>query len=76
MAVTVNEERLFQEFIKLAEIPSPSLKERELADYLKSRLQGFGFSVEEDETAAKIGGTSGNVLARLPGDERYPSLFF
>lgn len=76
MAVTVNEERLFQEFIKLAEIPSPSLKERELADYLKSRLQGFGFSVEEDETAAKIGGKTGNVLARLPGDERYPSLFF
>ncbi|HHY40322.1 MAG TPA: M20/M25/M40 family metallo-hydrolase [Syntrophaceticus sp.] len=76
MPVTVNEERLFQEFIKLAEIPSPSLKERELADYLISRLQGFGFSVEEDGTAAKIGGTTGNLLARLPGDERYPSLFF
>jgi len=76
MPVAVNEERLFQEFIKLAEIPSPSLKERELADYLKSRLEGFGFRVEEDDTGEKIGGTTGNLLARLPGDERFQSLFF
>lgn len=74
--VTINEERLFQEFIKLAEISSPSLQERELAEYLKSRLHDFGFTIEEDETAAEIGGNTGNIFARLSGDGKYPALFF
>lgn len=74
--VKINEERLMQEFIKLAEIPSPSYREREIADYLNMRLQELGLTVEEDDTAAKIGGTCGNLLARLPGDESYPTLFF
>lgn len=74
--VEINKKRLVQEFIKLAEIPSPSYREREIADYLKGRLQELGLTVEEDDTAAKIGGSCGNLLARLPGDERYPALFF
>ncbi len=72
----INEERLFREFITLAEIDSPSLKERELADYLKNRLQGLGLTVEEDDTAAKIGGSAGNLLAHLPGDEGLAPLLF
>ncbi|HHV34496.1 MAG TPA: M20/M25/M40 family metallo-hydrolase [Syntrophomonadaceae bacterium] len=72
----INKERLFQEFITLAEIDSPSLKERELADYLKNRLQDLGFTVEEDDTAAKISGSAGNLLARLPGAEGLSPLFF
>jgi tripeptide aminopeptidase len=72
----INEERLFQEFIKLAEIASPSCKEREIADYLKTRLNELGLAVEEDDTAAKIGGNTGNILARLPGKEGLEPLFF
>lgn len=72
----VNEKRLVQEFIKIAEIASPSYRERDVADYLKGRLQELGLNVEEDETAGKIGGNCGNLLARLPGDERYPAILF
>lgn len=73
---SINEKRLFQEFIRLAEIDSPSLKERKVADYLKNRLQDLGLAVEEDDTAAIIGGSAGNLLARLPGNEELPPLFF
>lgn len=72
----INEERLAQEFIRIAEIPSPSYRERDLADYLKGRLQKLGLDVEEDDAAEKIGGNCGNLLARLPGEERYPALLF
>jgi tripeptide aminopeptidase len=72
----INEERLFQEFIKLAEIASPSCRERQIADYLKKRLTELGLAVEEDDTAAKIGGNTGNLLARLPGQEGLEPLFF
>lgn len=72
----INKDRLFQEFITLAEITSPSFKERELADYLKNRLQELGLTVEEDDTAAKIGGSTGNLLAHLPGKEGLAPLFF
>ncbi|MGI6405201.1 MAG: M20/M25/M40 family metallo-hydrolase [Syntrophaceticus sp.] len=72
----IDEERLFQEFIKLAEIASPSCKEREIADYLKNRLNELGLAVEEDDTASKIGGNTGNLFARLPGKEGLEPLFF
>lgn len=72
----INEERLFQEFIRLAEISSPSCREREIADYLKKRLTELGLAVEEDDTAAKIGGNTGNLFARLPGEDGLEPLFF
>lgn len=72
----INEDRLFQEFVTLAEIASPSFKERELADYLRDRLQGLGLAVEEDDTGKVINGSTGNLLARLPGRKDYPPLLF
>lgn len=75
-SLAINEERLIREFIRLAEIPSPSFREGALKDYLSERLKALGLEVEEDETGAKIGGDCGNLLARLPGDEKYPTVFF
>ncbi|MDH7576244.1 MAG: M20/M25/M40 family metallo-hydrolase [Bacillota bacterium] len=75
-SVAVNEERLRREFIRLAEISSPSFREGALRDYLSRRLTKLGLEFEEDETGAKIGGDCGNILARLPGEEKYPPLFF
>jgi tripeptide aminopeptidase len=72
----INEERLAQEFIRLAEIASPSFRERELADYLKQRLAGFGLDVTEDDAGDLIGGDTGNIYACLPGDKDRPALFF
>jgi len=72
----VNEERLKQEFIRLAEISSPSFRERVLAEYLIERLQQLGLSVEEDQAGRKIGGDCGNLIAHLPGKEDCPQIFF
>jgi tripeptide aminopeptidase len=72
----INEERLTQEFIRLAEISSPSFREREIADYLQDRLAGFGLEVTEDDAGSRIGGEVGNIYACLPGDRNRPALFF
>ncbi len=71
----INEERLTQEFIRLAEIASPSFRERGIADYLKHRLAGFGLEVTEDDTGDRIGGDTGNIYTCLPGDKNSPALF-
>ncbi len=71
----INEERLTQEFIRLAEIASPSFRERGIADYLKHRLAGFGLEVAEDDTGDRIGGDTGNIYTCLPGDKNRPALF-
>ena len=71
----LNEERLTREFISLAEIASPSFRERQIADYLKHRLAGFGLEVTEDETGGRIGGDAGNVYACLPGDKNRAAFF-
>jgi tripeptide aminopeptidase len=70
----INEERLTREFIRLAEISSPSFREREIADYLKQRLAELGLDVTEDGTGDRIGGT-GNVFGFLPGDKGRAAFF-
>ena len=71
----INEERLTREFIRLAEIASPSFREREIADYLKQRLAGLGLEVTEDDTGSRIGGDTGNIYACLPGDKNRAAFF-
>lgn len=63
----VNETRLVNNFLDMVKISSPSLKEREMADYLKRVLTEMGLTVEEDNTGEIIGGNSGNIVATLPG---------
>jgi tripeptide aminopeptidase len=71
----INEERLTREFIRLAEISSPSFREREIADYLKQRLAELGLDVTEDGTGDRIGGDTGNVFGFLPGDKGRAAFF-
>jgi tripeptide aminopeptidase len=63
----MNRTRLVEEFVKLVSIDSPSLHEREMGDYMAGRLKALGFSVEEDDAGAKLGGSCGNLIAVLPG---------
>lgn len=71
----INEERITREFIRLAEIASPSFRERELADYIKYRFAQLGIDAMEDDTGDKIGGDCGNIYARLPGDKKRAAFF-
>ena len=74
--VSVRVKRICDEFAELVAIDSESLGERRMADRLKEKLRGLGFSVEEDDAGKRLGGNAGNVFACLPGDLPGPPLLF
>jgi tripeptide aminopeptidase len=59
--------RLFETFVRLCEIRSPTGEEREIADTLTAELRALGYEVSEDDAAGPAEAGSGNLLARLPG---------
>ena len=73
-ASTEERERLLAKFIRFCEIESPSGRERGVADALIEELRGLGIEVDEDDTGARTGSDSGNVLARVPGPEGAPTV--
>ena len=68
----INRERMVENFINMAKISSPSLKEREVADYIKKELESIGLEVIEDNAGEKTGGNSGNIIGilRAPGKKK------
>lgn len=65
--ITINTERIRQEFSELTAIDSVSLREREMADCLIGKLKELGFSVKEDKAGEAYGGNAGNVYGFLKG---------
>ena len=72
-ATDAERERLRAEFVRLCEIPSPSRRERAVADYITAEL---GLPVTEDESARETGADAGNLYARIPGPEGAPTILF
>lgn len=77
----INQERVVGEFLRLVQIDSPSLHEREIADYLQRKLSGLGLSVLEDGAGEAIGNScddqTGNLIATWPGNcPNAPALLF
>lgn len=71
-----NQIRIVNEFTDLVSINSPSFFEREMGDYIKTRLQALGLIVIEDDAGEKIGGNCGNIYGFLKGNiDRKPVLF-
>ncbi len=54
--------------MQLIAIDAVSLHEKPLADHLLRTLSELGVEAEMDAAAGRIGGNSGNLLARLPGN--------
>ncbi len=52
-------------FLELAALPTPPGEERPAADLVLRFLRDLGLQPEEDDTAATVGSTAGNVYARL-----------
>lgn len=65
----VNKERMLAEFKEIVAIPCHGLQERPVFDYLKAKLEGLGFSVEEDDAGEQMGGNCGNMWGFLPGNK-------
>lgn len=63
-----NENRIVNEFLRLASIDSLSLKEREMADAIKDILKELEIVYSEDDAAEKNGGNAGNIFAKWKGD--------
>lgn len=65
----LNKERIFEEFKELVAVPCHSTKERQIFEVVKAKLEALGFTVEEDDAAAKVDGECGNMWAFLPGNK-------
>jgi tripeptide aminopeptidase len=63
----IQRDRLMQLLLELLRIDSLSRREHELADRLTRELQAIGAKVWTDDAGEKVGGTVGNLIARLEG---------
>jgi tripeptide aminopeptidase len=54
-------------FLELCAIPSPPGEERAVADRVTAELDRLGLAWEEDDAAARLGSSTGNIVCRLPG---------
>ena len=66
-APVIERRRIQEEFLELCSIPSPSRQEGRIARRLEAILKAMGASVDVDDAGEKIGGDTGNILARIPG---------
>ena len=63
----INQERLKNLLLELVQIDSHSRKERDIALRLKKYCEELGAKVEIDDAGEKVGGNTGNVIARFAG---------
>jgi tripeptide aminopeptidase len=56
-------------FLDLCSIPSPSGKERAVADRVTGYLTDLGLEWDEDDAASRLDGDTGNVYCRIPATE-------
>ncbi|WP_196607067.1 M20/M25/M40 family metallo-hydrolase [Pectinatus frisingensis] len=70
----INEKRLLDEFLEFVKIRCSTRQERKIADIVTRRLIELGCTVQEDDTAKKINGDTGNLVAYLKGNVKAPVL--
>jgi len=63
----INQERIKNLLLELVRIDSVSREEREVAERVRQICEGLGAEVEIDDAGEKVGGNTGNVIARFPG---------
>lgn len=67
MTAVINSERLKETFLALVQIDSISKEEDEIGGELLARLSKLGARTEVDDAGIKVGGTMGNIIARIEG---------
>src|SRR5205085_2334194 len=63
----INQERIKNLLLELVQIDSHSRKERDIAERIKKYCEEMGAQVEINDAVEKLGGNSGNVIARFAG---------
>lgn len=61
-------------FVALASLNTPPRREAAVADYLLARLRDLGIAAHVDDSAARSGSDTGNIIARLPGTAAGPTV--
>lgn len=59
----INKKRLLETFIELLKIKSPSKNEKEIVDYVGTKLKKSGLEVNIDNCGKKFGSNTGNIIA-------------
>ncbi len=59
--------RLAAEFARMAAIASPPRREGGMARYLADRFRSLGAEIVFDDAGSRVGGETGNLVARFPG---------
>lgn len=67
--VTVNQERLIQEFFELVKIDSETKNESTIANVLKEKFTDLGLEVIEDGSKEQTGHGAGNLICTLKGNK-------
>ena len=65
----IHSDRLLEEFIQLTKIDSLSFMERDMADYIKRKMEELGITAYEDDAGSCCNGTAGNVYGYFYNDE-------
>ena len=63
----INQERIKNLLLELCEISSPSRREGKVAEKIKRYCEEIGAEVEVDDAGERVGGNTGNVIARFRG---------
>ncbi|MGH9903269.1 MAG: M20/M25/M40 family metallo-hydrolase, partial [Pyrinomonadaceae bacterium] len=63
----INQERIKNLLLELVRIDSVSRREREVAERVRAYCEELGAEVEIDDAGEKVGGNTGNVIARFRG---------
>ncbi|MHB1684061.1 MAG: M20/M25/M40 family metallo-hydrolase [Bacilli bacterium] len=67
-ATGIDRERLIADFMTLVSIGSHSHDEANMAAYIRGVAEELGYLAEEDGAAEIVGGNSGNLIIRVPGN--------
>ncbi|NDV24660.1 M20/M25/M40 family metallo-hydrolase [Desulfovibrio sp. JC022] len=62
----INQERILELFFDLVQIDSPSLKEKDVAAFLREQMEKRGYEVREDKAGELSGGNTGNLIVHIP----------
>jgi tripeptide aminopeptidase len=59
--------QLHETFVELCRIPSPTGRERQVADWITTRLASYRLELSEDGAGPIVGADAGNLLTRIRG---------
>jgi tripeptide aminopeptidase len=70
----INQSRIIEQFIELVQIDSETKYEQQISKVLKEKFTALGLTVEEDDSAAKTGHGSGNLICTLAATDPNPAI--